>query len=332
MEKSPGEPQPVASGAVEPASFQDIAILSAEAVEKALTRAEAAEAVTAAIRAGLEPSQDPRRVAVGLAHGQLLLMPSETSASVGLKAATVAPANPTRGLPRIQAAYLLFDADTLSLRAILDGTALTTLRTPAVSVAAAAAPLARFTQSVHLLVFGAGPQAVGHVQALNACGLVSLASVTFVLRAPERARGQLPASATLVAADDPSMAARLRRADVVVCATSSQVPLFDSRHLRTGAVVIAVGSHEPHARELDGGALREADVVVEDVATAMREAGDIVLAASEGQLRPEDLIPMADVIRGRRTLDPSRTLVFKSTGMSWEDLVVAEAVMAAASR
>ena len=38
---------------------------------------------------------------------------------------------------------------------------------------------------------------------------------------------------------------------------------------------------------------------------------------------------MVAVIRGERQLDPDRRVVFKGTGMSWEDLVVAEAVMAA---
>ena len=69
-------------------------------------------------------------MSVDLTNGQFLLMPSETSAAAGVKVVTVAPDNPSRGLPRIQAAYLLFDRDTLALRAVLDGAALTTLRTP----------------------------------------------------------------------------------------------------------------------------------------------------------------------------------------------------------
>jgi ornithine cyclodeaminase len=54
--------------------------------------------------------------------------------------------------------------------------------------------------------------------------------------------------------------------------------VFDSGLLRDDVVVVAVGSHEPDARELDGRLLGRASVVVEDVATALREAGDVVLA------------------------------------------------------
>jgi ornithine cyclodeaminase len=91
-------------------------------------------------------------------------------------------------------------------------------------------------------------------------------------------------------------------------------------------VVAAVGSHEPDARELDASLLGRAAVVVEDVATAMREAGDVVLAIAEGALSAADLVPMRDVVIGAVTVPADRPLVFKGVGMSWQDLVVAEAV------
>jgi ornithine cyclodeaminase/alanine dehydrogenase-like protein (mu-crystallin family) len=102
--------------------------------------------------------------------------------------------------------------------------------------------------------------------------------------------------------------------------------VFDSTLLRDDAVVIAVGSHEPDARELDAALLGRATVVVEDVATALREAGDAVLAIAEGALTADDLVPMRDVVTGAVTPPADRPLVFKSVGMSWQDLVVAEAV------
>lgn len=73
--------------------------------------------------------------------GHFLLLLTEVGPYAGVKVATVAPGSPSLGLPRIQAAFLQFDANTLSLRAVLDGTALTTLRTPAISIAAANPPL-----------------------------------------------------------------------------------------------------------------------------------------------------------------------------------------------
>ena len=69
-------------------------------------------------------------------------------------------------------------------------------------------------------------------------------------------------------------------------------------------------------------------MVVEDVATALREAGDVVLAIAEGTLDADDLVPVRDVLTGAVAVPADRPLVFKSVGMSWQDLVVAAAVVA----
>jgi ornithine cyclodeaminase/alanine dehydrogenase-like protein (mu-crystallin family) len=287
---------------------------------RALGPQAAVRAITEALRGGLDPALDPPRVPVRLSHGEFLLMPAEAASAAGVKVVTVAPDNPARGLPRIQAAYLLFDVETLALRAVLDGTALTTLRTPAVSIAAVLPRLP--DRALRVTVVGAGPQARGHVETLRA--VRALARVTHLVRGPSRT------SLDAVRLGSPDAEEALRTSDVVVCATSARSPLFDSELLPADVVVIAVGSHEPDARELDASLLGRAVVVVEDVGTALREAGDVVLAIREDALDAADLVPMRDVVTGGVRLPPGRPLVFKSVGMSWEDLVVAEAALSAA--
>jgi len=110
-------------------------------------------------------------------------MPSQTSPAAGVKVVTISPGNPARGRPRIQAVYLLFDAVTLSLRATLDGTALTALRTPAVSVAAVLERLP--DRPLRVVVVAAGPQASGHLAAVEAVRPVVTA--TYLARDPSRA-------------------------------------------------------------------------------------------------------------------------------------------------
>lgn len=302
--------------------------LDGAAVRAACGPARAAAAITAALAGGLDPAADPARSVLDLRAGQLLLMPGELPAgaggrgSVGVKVVTVAAA----GRPRIQGSYLLFDGRTLALRAVLDGPALTALRTPAVSVAAVRGRLAAGPAALRVVVFGAGPQATGHVAALAAAR--PLAAVRYVVRTPGRPPAGPGDTAVLragsAAADD-----ALAAADVVVCATTAGTPVLRSDRLREDAVVIAVGSHEPDRRELDGALMHRAVVVVEDVRTALREAGDVVLAVAEGALSPAELVPMAEVVRGDRALPADRPVVFKSVGMSWQDLVVADAVLAA---
>lgn len=283
----------------------------------ALGPAAAVEAITGALRAGIDPAADTPRQAIDLTHGQFLLMPSEGSGAAGVKVATVAPDNPQRGLPRVQAAYLMFDSATLTLRAALDGTALTTLRTPAVSVAAVLDRLP--ARSIRIAVVGAGPQAIGHVAAFAAVRTIDRA--TYLVR--DRSRTPLD----VVALGSEQAEQALRSADVVVCATSAREPVLDTALLRDDAVVVAVGSHEPDARELDAALLGRSTVVVEDVATALREAGDVVLAITDGALTAADLVPMRSVVTGRTTVPADRPMVFKSVGMSWQDLAVATAVV-----
>ena len=81
------------------------------------------------------------------------------------------------------------------------------------------------------------------------------------------------------------------------------------------------------AREVDAAFCGRAVVVVEDRDTALRECGDVVQAIAEGTLRPQDLVPMRDVALGARRPREGEPVLFKGSGMSWQDLVVARAVL-----
>lgn len=284
--------------------------------------AAAAAALREALLGGLDPAVGAPRSAVGLAAGQLLLMPAETDQAVGVKLVTVA-ADPAPGVPRIAGVYVLFGADLQPL-AVVDGAALTTLRTPAVSAVAVErlAPV----DAAHLVVFGTGPQAEAHVAAVRE--VRPLRSVTIVGRRAEQVAALLDRIREGGLEARAGTAADVASADVVVCATTARTPLFDGDAVPDSACVVAVGSHEPQARELPAGLLARAGVVVvEDVATALREAGDVVLAVEEGALEPSSLVGLADLVRAAAPPPARGPSVFKSVGMAWEDLVVARAAV-----
>ena len=274
---------------------------------------------------GFDPADDPERLSPVVPGGQLLIMPSSTPHAVGVKALSVAPGNPDRGLERIQALYVLFDADTLAPSIILDGTAITALRTPAVSAVAIEALAPADVSSV--VVFGSGPQAVGHVEAI--LEIRQPERVTIVGRGLEAARAAahqvsaLGVTASALSADDGHVAQVVADSGVVVTATSSGSPVLDGEWVADGACVVAIGSHEPNRRELDSRLVGRSLVVVEDVATALREAGDVVMAIGEGTMTPQALHPMTQLLTGQATRATDRPNVFKSVGMSWEDLVIA---------
>src|SRR5690554_2396703 len=158
--------------------------VSADEVFARVSFGDAIRAIRRDIRAGLDPSTDFDRGIIELSQGQLLLMPTESSQFVGVKVTSVAPNNPSRGQERIQGVYVLMDSASLTPVALLDGRALTTLRTPAVS-AAVADILAPETVD-HVVVFGSGPQSSGHIEALRAIRTIN--RVTVVAR--DRGRAQ----------------------------------------------------------------------------------------------------------------------------------------------
>jgi len=315
-----------------------IEVLDAAGTRSRLGYRAAVDALEAALLAGFDPATDVPRTAAPLGSAEALLMPSAVGDAVGVKVLTVAPGNPARGLPRIQGLHLVFDADTMAPVLILEGSVLTGIRTPAVSMvgvrrAMAARVAARRaadgsidTRPLDVVVFGTGPQAIAHVEALReVCPELPIGRVTHVARRAPRDPAELNGGEFVAAGDATSVAEVIGSAGLVVCATTAREPLFDSAPLRDDVVVVAVGSHEPEARELDSALMARAEVVVEDVVTALREAGDVVLAVHDGALAPAALVPLADVVTGRWIAahsDAVRPLVVKTTCMSWEDAVV----------
>ncbi|GAB3135485.1 ornithine cyclodeaminase family protein [Marisediminicola antarctica] len=315
--------------------------ISAEQVFGRVGFGDAAAALGRALKQGLEPESDFARSILAVARGQLLIMPSASSEFVGVKIATVAPGNPALGMERIQGVYLLMDAATLAPVALIDGAALTTLRTPAVS--AAAADLLAPEVVDHLVVFGSGPQAWGHVEAMRA--IRTIGRVTVVARD----RGKAHAFAARVSAGVPAAvparsdtdgvtagsvgiaatvgsASDVRDAQLIICATTARAPLFDGSLVPVDSCTIAVGSHETDARELDSALIGRAQVVVEDIAVALREGGDVVIPIGEGMIDADHLVPLAAIVTGAVPVDRGRPRVFTSSGMSWEDLVIAAEV------
>lgn len=308
----------------------DVIAIDAAGVFALVSWPDAVSALRVALAHGLDPAGQPDRTAVPTRHGELLLMSAEYGGMAGVKVLSVAPGNDALGLPRIQATYVLMDSETLTPRALLDGAALTALRTPALSavaVDALAAPAAH-----RVVVFGAGPQAEGHVHAL--LGVRPLDDIRIVSRSPESAAALISRLGAQGVRAKVGVVGDVRRADIIVAATSASGPLFDGASIRDEAMVAAVGSHDPGRRELDAVVMGRASVVVvEDVPTALREAGDVVMAIADGALRADTLVPLRDLMAWSGPGHASRRSglsVFKSVGQGWQDLVIAQAAYRAA--
>ncbi|KPI07542.1 ornithine cyclodeaminase/mu-crystallin [Actinobacteria bacterium OK074] len=285
-------------------------------VAGAPSMAVAVDALRRSLLDGLDPEAGPARTIVPVTAGQLLLMPAEWGAYAGVKVVAAAPGNAAHGLPRIQGNYLLLDGATLTPVALLDGIALTAVRTAAVSAVAVDALAAPDADT--LVLFGTGPQARSHLEALR--GVRPVREVVVVGRDPGRTRAFAEESGARVGS-----ARDVASADLVACCTTARTPLFDGSLLAATATVVAVGSHEPDAREVDDTTVARATVVVEAVSAALREAGDVIQAVAAGAVDPGSLLGLAGLVRGTARPAPDRPRLFKGVGMAWQDLVVAAA-------
>ena len=296
--------------------------LGYDEVLSAVTPREAVDALREVLTGGFDPATDPHRQKVALPHGEMHLLPSALDAAVGVKVLGIQPVGAQVDVPLVQGSYLLMGGETLTPEVVMDAAALTEIRTSAVAVAGVLDRLRASSEPLECVIVGAGAQGRAHARTVvDVLEGVRDVSVTFISRSepadlpyPWVESGSAPADEVL------------GRAGLVVVATSAGEPVVVDRQLRPDATVLAVGAHTVDTRELHEDVLRGAQVIVEDVGAARREAGDVAIAVEKGALAWDDVVTMAEVVRGDVALDPARRVVFKTVGMPWEDLAVARVV------
>ena len=299
-------------------------LLRARDVAQACPMEDAIEAVEQGFRAlSTGQATTPVRLSVPInKEGVALTMPASLTGApwYSVKVVSVAPANRSIGRPLVTATVLLIDASSGDLVALIEGAALTALRTGAAGGVAARA-LSR-PDATRVALFGAGAQARSQLLALVASRAIR--DVRVVTRDPAHAAafcGWASGEPRLagIAIRPAGVSDGLTGADVVVTATSSAVPVFPGEALPAGVHITAVGSFTPQMRELDDAALRGARIIVDQRAAALAEAGEL-----QG-LRAADVVELGEVLTGAmpgRTSEGERT-IFKSVGNAIQDLVVA---------
>jgi len=301
-----------------------VKFLNGEQTYAAATIGQCADALEVALRNGLPGEPDPARIFMDLPPGEMLLMPSRVTGTPTVKLVTIHH-DADRPDPRIKGIHVVFDPVSLAPRVVMDAAALTVMRTTAVSIVALRA-IAK-PDCPTLVVYGAGPQARAHIDAIIAEWPIR--HVTIVARRPERAQALLDSCRErypLIVFDlvlPADAAPALREGRIVVCATTATSALFDAKDARGDVAAVAVGTHSPTCCELPSELVGRSFVVVEERESALREAGDVVCAISAGYMTASDIAADLTQIANRSVDVPNLgSRVFKSMGMAWEDAVV----------
>ena len=261
-------------------------------------------------------------------NGVLAMMPSfreELSPLFGLKAICVFPGNAAIGKDAHQGGVLLFDGKDGELLALVNASAITAIRTAAVS-ALATRVLAR-EDATELAIIGAGVQGRAHLSAI-ACvrdiKRVRIAARRFenAQRLADEMQPRFPSPIEAVE----TVEAAVRNADVIVTATTAREPVIRREWVSVGTHINAVGTFSFNAREIDTATMVEASLFVDRRESALNEAGDYLIAAKEGAIGPEHIrAELGDILTG---VHPGRSsadeiTLFKSLGLGIEDLAAA---------
>ena len=221
---------------------------------------------------------------------------------------------------------LLYRLSTGRLDAIMEASSLGQIRTGAAS--GVAAKYMACPDSKAMTLFGSGFQAQTQVEALVRV-LPSLKRINVVSRSSQNASrfcSSLQAAFNVEAVPAPNIEQAVGDADVVTTATGSHQPLFDGAWLRPGVHINAVGSNYAEKRELDSIAIQRASrIVVDDMAVAKVESGDLIGAAKEIDLDWSSIRPLSDILAGLAPgrVAPDEITLFESQGIGLEDLAVA---------
>ena len=256
----------------------------------------------------------PPRIAASTERGLLAAMPGYADGVLEAKLVSVFPGNHAAGLPSHQATIAVFNDQTGTPLALLDGTEITAARTGASSAVSTRA-LARDDARV-LAVLGAGVQGRSHIEAAKR--VRDFEEIRVASRNTQHARA-LADEVGCVAID--SFEEAVRGADVVCACTDASEPVLSAEWLEPGTHVTSVGASR-EGPELDPATVTAGLLVVESrVAFEPYPAGAHELQG----LDPESAVELGEVLAGTRKgrTSPEQITVYKSMGHAVEDAAAA---------
>jgi ornithine cyclodeaminase len=264
------------------------------------------------------------------AGGVLGLMPSYKSSPAGglygLKSVCVYPGNSALGKDIHQGAVLLFSGETGELLSMMDASAITAIRTAAVS--AVATRLLANENAGDLAIIGAGVQAKVHLEALARVRRIRKVRVASrSLESAAKFAAEMSGKTGLDIEPANSVEAAIHGADLIVTATTSREPVIKRDWVASGAHINAVGSSIRTTREIDTATMSAASLFVDRRESTLNESGDYLKAAGEGAIGPEHIkAEIGELLTGTRPgrASADEITLFKSLGLGIEDLASAE--------
>jgi ornithine cyclodeaminase/alanine dehydrogenase-like protein (mu-crystallin family) len=303
-------------------------VITQKAVRDHLSYAKASELIANGLdRLANGSIESPtRHVFRSVAPGPVLgFMPAVDEEYMSAKVAAVSYANVDQGLDSHQGAVLLFARSTGELKATIDATELTAIRTTAVSHLV----LSQLIRRKHgareirkIAIIGSGVQAFHHIRMLlESFGTTHLVVVS---RSPQRVRElQLAIKNNNVSLEHRLYGAGLQDCDIIITATHGTEIVLNRGQVSANCLIIAMGACQPKAQEIDGDILSECLFIVDSKDATLLGSGEGLARAAVSVENEETVYDLHDLLGSRILgLDKmTRPILFKSVGLGFEDLV-----------
>jgi len=275
--------------------------------------------VIACLRAAYAGSDDPRAAppkVVARKDGMWLRALTAISGSGAFMGAKIIAKGRPKGADHFTA---LWDTQSGELACLMAAKSVTGVRTAGTS--AVAIDLIAPKAPLRVAVLGSGHEASTHVSAL------AVYSPTPANR--ERFAARMTGELGIACRDAGSARDAVEGADIVIAAARShdETPILEGAWLEAGMMVVSIGSTVPEQREVDPEVVRRADVIVADVPEEVAdETGDMIAAREAGVAFKDRMVPLADLVAGRVTVQQARDniVLFKSVGSGLQDIAVSE--------
>jgi len=313
-------------------------ILNRDDVRKALPMSEAIEATKKAYASLSEGTAVvPLRTHLSIPNSDAisLFMPAYVhtadSKALAIKAVSLFPTNPARGLAYIQAAVLVFDPETGQVLALLEGSTLTAIRTGAAG--GAAIDLLSRKDSKVVAIFGAGVQ--GRTQLEAACTARKIETAFIYDLSIENAqafanemkgKGPIPTDIRVASSSKEAV----ENADIICTATTSTKPVFDDKDIKPGTHISAVGAYTPEMQEIPAETIKRGKVIVDSYSASLEEAGDLIQPINAGMFDKSHIhAELGQIILGQKTGRESEDEItyFKSVGIAVQDAMTAQVAL-----
>lgn len=263
------------------------------------------------------------------AKGDMALMPSYRSgerAAYGVKTVCFFPGNPAIGLDSHQGSVMLFSGETGELVALMNASAITAIRTAAVS--GVATQLLARADANELAIIGSGVQARAHIEAMACVRPIKRARVaSFRFENARKFADEFGQRCSFPIEAVENVESAVRGANLIVTATTAAEPILKLEWISRGAHLNVVGSSIPATREVDTATMAAASLFVDRRESTINEGGDYLFALREGAIGPNHIkAEIGELLIGAKSgrASPDEITLFKSLGLAVEDLASAD--------